>query len=123
MVLFEPGIGTLEALEREFSQRIRPLLRAASRGGDDRAFSQASEGGEKSLYSLALRIGELRVKLGMEQTFRDTLAGGYSLACLRWRYGDPPANSKPADENTPCSMPTAKQLADELLSLAVHDDS
>jgi len=86
-MLFEPGIGTLTALEREFSRRITRRLRAVQRGATSSLFEKHSER-EDSLVSLGGQIIELSGKLKVTESSAKRVARDYLFAYLRSRHGE-----------------------------------
>ena len=95
--LFEPGIGTLEALRREFGRRMPPHLRSVARGSTTKLFDGNVGDGSNSLVALAGRIVELRSTLHTEETAVDRVAKDYLMAYLQFAHStgtDPAAPSQ-----------------------------
>jgi hypothetical protein len=94
--LFEPGLGTLEALRREFGRRMPPHLRAVARGATTKLFDGNAGDGSNSLVALAGRIVELRSTLHADETTIDRVAKDYLIAYLQFTHStaaDPAASS------------------------------
>jgi hypothetical protein len=111
--LFEPGLGTLEALERQFAQRLTKRLRAITRGSSEQLFDAPDEDSDKSLLALAARVLELRSTLSAEETKIARVAKAYSMQYLRSTHG-----AKTAE---PVQSP--KQLAEALLAAIGETDA
>ena len=84
--LFEPGLGTLLALEREFQPLLKKQLRRVLRGTNRQLFAGGTHTGGASLSDLAGRIVELQTTLGAEATASVQVAKAYLLASLRSKH-------------------------------------
>jgi len=111
--LFEPGLGTLAALEREFGQRLTGRLRAITRGSTDQLFDALDEDNDRSLSALAMRVVELRSTLAADETTIARVAREYLLECLRSKHGVKPGE--------PVRSP--KQIAEALLAAMGEADA
>jgi hypothetical protein len=89
---FEPEIGTLTALEREFSRRLTRRLRAVQRGSTSSLFEKHPER-EDSLMSLGGQIIELSGKLEATERSVKRVACDYLFAYLRERHGEASADA------------------------------
>jgi hypothetical protein len=83
MALFEPGLGTLEALRREFARRMPQHLRAVTRGAKTGLFDGKVGDGGNSLVALAGRIVELRTTLHVTEAAIDRVAENYLMGYLQ----------------------------------------
>jgi hypothetical protein len=91
--LFEPGPGTLEALEEEFSRRLAQHLRAIVRGAKRSVFD---DGKSSPLVELGCHVVELRLKLHAGETNTWRVAREFGLAYLQFSHdgkSDDPAAS------------------------------